>query len=101
MSSTYQKTITEDRRLSILLVLQHTPGYCANAFLLREAVDQIYGHTASLDQIRTDIAWLAEQNLVRSHEAASTTLATLSERGSDVALGRTTQPGVKKPSPAP
>jgi len=97
----YQTTITEDRRLSILLVLQHTPGYTANAYLLREAIDQIYGHAASLDQIRTDLAWLAEQQLVRTQEAASTTLATLAERGHDVALGRATQPGVKKPSPAP
>jgi hypothetical protein len=62
-------------------------------------VGSIYGHTASLDQVRTDLAWLAEQGLVSSRTTADVTIATLTARGVDVATGRAVQPGVKKPMP--
>jgi len=95
----FQTTLTEDRRLSLLLVLAETPGYSANAFLLRDAIAQIYGHSASIDQVRTDIAWLAEQQLVTSRTVSEVTLATLTARGADAAAGRAVVPGVKKPMP--
>ena len=95
----FQQTVADDRRLSLLLVLQQTPGYSANAFLLRDAVDQIYGHNASADQVRTDLAWLAEQGLTTTRQAGDVTLATLTTRGADVATGRATVPGVKRPMP--
>lgn len=95
----FQTAITEDRRLSLLLVLAQTPGYSANAFLLRDAIGQIYGHSASIDQVTTDIAWLAEQGLVESRKVSEVTLATLTTRGADAAAGRATVPGIKKPMP--
>ncbi|MFM9902150.1 MAG: ArsR family transcriptional regulator [Polaromonas sp.] len=95
----FQTAITEDRRLSLLLVLLVTPGYSANAFLLRDAISQIYGHSASIDQVRTDLAWLAEQALVTARAVGEVTLATLTTRGADAAAGRATVPGVKKPMP--
>lgn len=95
----YQTAVTEDRRLSLLLVLKETPGYSANAFLLREAVASIYGHAASLDQVRTDLAWLNEQALVGTRTTADVTIATLTARGIDVAAGLATVPGVKRPMP--
>lgn len=96
---TFQTTLTEDRRLSLLLVLAETPGYSANAFLLRDAIGQIYGHSASIDQVRGDIAWLAEQALVAARTVGEVTLATMTARGADVAAGRASVPGVKKPMP--
>lgn len=95
----FQTTLTEDRRLSLLLVLSQTPGYSANAYLLRDAIGQIYGHSASIDQVRGDIAWLAEQQLVSSREVGEVMLATLTPRGADAAAGRASVPGVKKPMP--
>lgn len=95
----FQNALEQDRRLSILLVLHQTPGYSANAFLVRDAVDQIFGHSASADQIRADIAWLAEVSLVIQRQTGDVLLATLTGRGADVATGRSTVPGVKKPSP--
>lgn len=92
-------TITEDRRLSLLLVLAQTPAYSANAYLLRDAIGQIYGHSASIDQVTGDIAWLAEQGLVTARTVSDVTLATLTSRGADAAAGRATVPGVKKPMP--
>ena len=99
MTTDFLSHLAEDRRLSVLLVLAQTPGYSANAFLLRDAIGQIYGHSASIDQVRTDSAWLAEQALVTARTVADVTLATLSARGSDVAAGRASVPGVKKPMP--
>lgn len=96
---TFLTTITEDRRLSLLLVLAQTPGYSANAFLLRDAIGQIYGHSASIDQVTGDVAWLAEQGLVTSRTVSEVTLATLTSRGADAAAGRASVPGVKKPMP--
>lgn len=95
----FQTTITEDRRLSLLLVLAQTPGYSANAFLLRDAIGQIYGHNASIDQVVGDVAWLTEQGLATSRQAGEVTLATLTPRGADAAAGRATVPGVKRPMP--
>ena len=95
----FQDTITADRRLSLILVLQETPGYSANAFLLRDAIGGIYGHNVSIDVVRTDLAWLTEQGLVTSKSTGEVTLATLTVRGADVAAGRSRVPGVKKPLP--
>lgn len=95
----FQSAVTEDRRLSLLLVLTETPGYTANAYLLRDAVSNVFGHVASVDQVRTDLAWLAEQGLVTAKTSGDVTMATLTTRGADVAAGRAVQPGVKRPMP--
>jgi hypothetical protein len=100
MSASFYQTLAADRRLSLLLVLTETPGYSANAFLLREAVASIYGHVVSIDQTLTDLAWLAEQGLVSTRQSGEVTLATLLARGADVAAGRASVPGVKKPLPS-
>ena len=96
----FQQTLTEDRRLSLLLVLLESSGYSANAFLMRDVAEQVYGHVATNDQVATDIAWLAEQGLVTSKTVGRVTLATLTRRGEDVASGRGSVPGVKKRGPS-
>ncbi len=95
----FQAVLTEDRRLSILLVLAETPGYAANAFLVRDAIGSIYGHSASVDVVVSDLAWLQEQGLVTTKAAGGVTVATLTVRGVDVSTGRALCPGVKKPLP--
>lgn len=95
----FQQSITEDRRLSVLLVLQESPGYSANLFLVQTAVSSIYGHAASLDQLRTDVAWLTEQGLLTHQATGDVVVATMTARGADVAAGRATVPGVKRPLP--
>lgn len=90
---------TEDRRLSILLVLSESPSYTANAYLVQTAIGSIYGHNVSLDALQTDLAWLAEQGLISSKQTGDVTVATLTHRGVDVAAGRAVQPGVKRPLP--
>jgi hypothetical protein len=97
--TSFAQTLTEDRRLSLLLGLAETPGYRANAFLLRDAIAQIYGHSASIDQVKTDLAWLAEQGLATTHTTGDVVMATMTARGADVAAGLAHVPGVKKPMP--
>jgi hypothetical protein len=90
---------TEERRLVILRTLNEAAGFKANHVTLQKMCDGV-GLTASGDQIKSDIAWLAEQGLVESTAANEhITLAWITTRGADVAVGRARVPGVKLPEP--
>jgi hypothetical protein len=95
----YQQHITEDRRLSILLLLAESTGYEANEELLRTLLAQVFAHVVSIDRLRTDIDWLSEQGLVRHRAAGGLRIARLTTRGGDVAAGRATVTGVQRPRP--
>ncbi len=94
----FKELVTEDRRLAVLKFLAQTPGYECNEALMQSALDSI-GHNVSRDAVLTDFAWLAEQGLVTVAEVIGLTVATITQRGMDVAAGRASVPGVKKPSP--
>lgn len=94
----YEEFQTQDRRLVLLKALEGATQYRANAYLLRTFCDH-FGHTVSSDRIEQDVAWLAEQGLLKSASVDGVTIATLTARGLDVAQGRATVPGVKKPAP--
>lgn len=98
MMKTYKDFQTEDRRLVLLKGLENSAQYRANAFLLRRYCDAV-GHVVGADRIEQDIAWLDEQGLVERSRANDVTLARLTERGLDVATGRTQVPGVQQPQP--
>lgn len=85
-----------DRRLVLLRVLLQSPAYTGNEYMLQQMAEQL-GHVVSADQIRTDLAWLAEQGLVALETVQGVQIARLLGRGEDVARGRTEVPGVKKP----
>lgn len=85
-------------RLSVLRLLDAQPGYCANDSVLTQAVNQL-GLSCTRDQMRNHIGWLGEQRLVTVVEPQGLIVATLTERGSDVANGRSTIAGVQRPSP--
>lgn len=89
---------TEDRRLVLLRGLQAAAQYRANAYLLRRYCEML-GHTVSADRIEQDIAWLTEQGLTTKEIVQGVTIATLTQRGVDVATGAVTVPGVKRPLP--
>ena len=95
----FAKTFTEDRRLVILRLLSESPNYSANGSIIHTALGQ-FGHNVSRDQVRTDLAWLKEQELVGVEVVGDQLhVATLTQRGLDVAQGRATVPGIKRPSP--
>lgn len=88
---------TTDRRLVLLRALQAAAQYQANAYLLQRYADSV-GHVVSKDRIAQDLAWLAEQGLITLAQEPIT-VATLTERGLDVATGRAVVPGVQRPAP--
>jgi hypothetical protein len=96
--SSYQDVLDENQRLNMLLALEEMPSYQANESILHAVLDR-YGHNVSRDKVRTNVTWLQEQGLVSVEMVGRTQVATLTARGIDVALGRSTQPGVKRPEP--
>ena len=92
--NTAERIAELDRRRAILAALQVAPAYMMPLRALREQLALVGYHT-SLDRLSTDCAWLAEQGLADW----SGIVATLTDRGSDVVLGRAQVPGVKRPEP--
>lgn len=92
----FSSFLAEDRRLVILRVLVDMPAYRTNSFLLTTLLAQ-FGHEPSADQVKGDLAWLQEQQLVTVEVIESVHIATLTTRGADVAGGRAVVPGVKRP----
>lgn len=94
----YAETLRQHRRLSILRALAGAPEYTANDSMLTELVNSV-GVTSTRDQVVTAIGWLAEQGLVTAEKLSSLTVAKVTTRGADVAAGRASVEGVKRPSP--
>lgn len=88
-----------DQRLVILRALSETQGYSANDSILHDVLNN-FGHSLSRDAVRTHIRWLEEQGLLAVSKIGDRTLvASITERGVDVANGRARVDGVKRPAP--
>lgn len=96
--SSFAEHLAADRRLVVLRLLEQSPDYRGNAFLLQRALDG-FGHAVGMDRLETDLAWLAEQGLARLDKVGGVSIATLTQRGADLAHGRVTVPGVARPAP--
>ncbi|GAA4650828.1 hypothetical protein GCM10023116_31110 [Kistimonas scapharcae] len=92
----YQDALNECQRLVILRCLSEMTGYKANESILQNLLD-CYGYSLSRDQVKTHMAWLAEQGLITVDTVADIQVATLTARGEDCAAGRAQVPGVKRP----
>ncbi|KRP97472.1 hypothetical protein TX25_06085 [Pseudomonas lactis] len=92
----YSDFIRQDVRLVLLRLLVEMTAYRANSSVLTMALDS-YGHTLSRDQVKTELHWLAEQGALTLQDVGPVFVATLSERGQDIAAGRTRVPGIKRP----
>jgi len=97
----YQQHVTADRRLQILRLLAQDPGGQTNHIILHQLLEEV-GHRPSVDQIKDDLAWMEELQLVEVSVVGQGTYHTaqITERGSDVANGRSTARGVRKPRPS-
>lgn len=100
MNLTFAEYETQRARLAILNVLQQDPDYEINEAVLQAALATV-GHALSTDALRTQCAWLAEQQLVltRHLSDADVLVVRLTRRGEDVALARAHVPGVARPRP--
>jgi repressor of nif and glnA expression len=97
----YAQLVTEDIRLVILRVLQQDPDYSHNEYIIQRLLAR-FGHNISTDKVRTELAWLEENGLIRTARTAGDTdviVAKLTARGDDVGSGRTVVPGVQRPRP--
>jgi Fe2+ or Zn2+ uptake regulation protein len=92
----YADFIRQDVRLVILRLLVEMTAYRANSSVLTMALDE-YGHTLSRDQVKTELHWLAEQGALTVADVGPVLVATLTERGQDIAAGRARVPGIKRP----
>jgi hypothetical protein len=92
------KLVSEDRRLAILRILEGSSEYRANLYLIQRMLAS-FGHSASLDALKTDLAWLAEQGLIELGAVGGVEIPQLLARGVDVACGRAIVPGVARPMP--
>lgn len=80
----------------LLRLLVEMTAYRANSSVLTMALDS-YGHSLSRDQVKTELHWLAEQGALTLQDVGPVMVATLSERGQDIAAGRARVPGIKRP----
>lgn len=98
MARSFHDWLREDWRLAMLQILAESMGYSANLSVLCTLLERM-AHHLSRDQVRAELAWLADQGLVTLQDLGATLVARLTERGADVAAGRALVPGVKRPSP--
>ena len=92
------QTVTEDRRLVILRCLDEQPRRRMNSSLLTMLLAR-WAHDMPHDRVVTDLAWLAEQDLVTIETIGEISIATLTARGAEAAAGVAVVPGVRRPSP--
>ncbi len=92
----YADYLRHDIRLVVLRLLVEMTAYRANSSVLTMALDS-YGHALSRDQVKTELHWLAEQGALTIYDVGPVLVATLTERGQDIAAGRARVPGIKRP----
>jgi len=85
---------TPERRLAILQVLAKVIGSQSDEKQLQENLE-ILGFKASFDRLRTDFAWLSEQEVVTIHTNEVWSIA-LTQYGLDVVHARTWIPGIQQ-----
>lgn len=98
--SDYLSTLRRHRRLAILRHLEACGDYSSNASILTDVLHGL-GITSTHDQVITELSWLAEQGLVAVDDRGEFTLATVTPRGVEIALGRATHPEIQRPRPRP
>lgn len=94
----YQQTVSEHRRLTILKHLEKVSGYTANASILTDVANGV-GVSSTRSQIEAELTWLEETGLVLLNRAGEFIVVTATERGAEVARGRSSVEGVKRPRP--
>ena len=87
----------EHQRAAILKVLNVMNGYKSNNSMIRDGCEA-FNNRMSNDEVKTQLSWLAEQGLISINHVGDYINAELTERGQDVAEGRATVPGIKRPS---
>lgn len=94
----FDELLTQDQRLVILRALRTDLGYSHNESIIHSILER-FGHKVSRDKVKTHLEWLKEQGLVTLDNVVGYYVATITQRGVDVADGSATVPGIKRPGP--
>ncbi len=95
----FRDFVSEKRRLTILRYLAEEDGYSANDSVMQTVVNK-YGFSCSRDMVRGDYAWLRDMGMATVEEISDTVhTAKITQRGLDVAAGRTRVAGIARPGP--
>lgn len=97
MTEQFVEPWTQHLRLAILRSLLDLPDRSAHESLIVDLVNAVR-IGADRDQVRGAITWLHEQGLVVAEVVKGSLAAQLTERGERVAEGKSSYPGVKRPS---
>ena len=89
--------LTEDARLVILKALAQETNATLNEAILTRVLET-FGYKWSRDKVRTQILKLAELGALRTTEAGSVVIATLTQAGLDHVERRSEISGVARPS---
>lgn len=92
----FRQHVAQHLRLLLLQTLAEAPGFVAPPAILKQVAGNV-GIPATLDQVETELAWLAEQGYLSW--AGSGLPAVLNPRGEEVAAGLSIVPGVARPAP--
>lgn len=95
----YRDHLLSDQRLALLRLLREQPAQRSNSSVLTKLLG-VLGHPVSRDWMRTQLAWLAEQGLVKVQvveDIAGLVVVDITERGNDCANGLSHVPGVARP----
>jgi hypothetical protein len=94
---TLEEKLREDARLLTLQWLGEQNDYAAHEHAIRDMLETV-GHTLSADAMRTELAWLQEQNAI-DIAGERIRVARLTQRGDDAARGAARIPGIARPRP--
>lgn len=85
-------------RATALRLLADLPEYRANDIVITDAVRAV-GLGCTDEQLRGHLTWMQEHRLVTLEAVGGMKVATLTERGAEVAAGRAHIEGVQRPKP--
>lgn len=97
MSGEFDEYLTEDARLTILKALAGETNVTLNESILTKVLET-FGHNRSRDWVRTQILKLGELGAVKTMEAGTVVIATLTQAGLDHVERRSVISGVARPS---
>ena len=96
-NGSYSDLYTADLRGSIILILDSAACEVSLA-VLRASLARATPHDPPMDRLRTEISWLAQRGLVDQRRIDGVIEGVhITERGGDVARGRTTVGGIAPP----
>ncbi len=99
MNNFLQQKKTEDHRRTVLSFLSYDTDYRLGNDMLATAFDA-HGKAITSDQLHNVLLWLSENGLVTLKEIGQLTFATLTDRGLEVAQGKSRAIGVRDLRPS-